>query len=92
MSRWVYISVVVMLSCPSMTCTARRSAPPSTRWVAKECRKVCGLIVWLHPAFRARSWIIRKTITRVSCFPLLLRNKYGVGALLACSDVRTWSM
>src|SRR5208282_5460934 len=28
---------------PSISCTARRSAPPSSRWVAKQWRKVCGL-------------------------------------------------
>lgn len=33
--RCVYISVVVMDSWPSISCTALRSAPPSTRCVAK---------------------------------------------------------
>lgn len=36
MSRWVYIWVVIMLSCPSICCMARRLAPPSKRCVAKE--------------------------------------------------------
>ena len=28
-----------------------RSAPPSTRWVAKECRKVCGLTFFSYTGF-----------------------------------------
>ena len=31
-----------MLACPSSSWIARRSAPPSSRWVANECRSVCG--------------------------------------------------
>ena len=31
-----------MLACPSIICTARRSASWSTRWVANACRRTCG--------------------------------------------------
>ena len=31
-------------ACPSSSCTTRTSAPPSSRWVANECRSVCGEI------------------------------------------------
>ena len=31
-----------MLECPSSSWIVRRSAPPSSRWVAKEWRSVCG--------------------------------------------------
>ena len=32
-----------MVACPSSSWIVRRSAPPSSRWVAKECRSVCGV-------------------------------------------------
>ena len=32
-----------MLACPSSSWIDRRSAPPSSRWVANECRSACGL-------------------------------------------------
>src|SRR3954447_5894405 len=38
----VYTCVVVTEAWPSSSCTTRTSAPPSSRWVAKECRSVCG--------------------------------------------------
>ena len=41
---WVYISVAEMSACPSRICTVRRSAPPSSRWVAKEWRRLWGEI------------------------------------------------
>jgi hypothetical protein len=74
LSMWVYISVVSIDSCPSISCTALRSAPPSIRCVAKECLKVCGLIFFLIPALAARSFIIVKIMALVSLFPLRLRN------------------
>ncbi len=27
--------------CPNSSCTVRISEPPSSKWVANECRKVC---------------------------------------------------
>src|SRR5699024_5145650 len=39
---WVYRWVVEREECPSTSCTARRSAPPSNRWVAAEWRSACG--------------------------------------------------
>lgn len=37
---------------------ARRLAPPSSRWVAKEWRNVWGLIFLVMPAFSASSFIM----------------------------------
>ena len=34
--------MVVTDAWPSSSCTTRTSAPPSSRWVANECRSVCG--------------------------------------------------
>ena len=73
-SRWVYISVVIIDSCPSISCMARRFAPPSIKCVAKLCLKVCGEIDFLKSILLARSFIMMNIITRVSCFPLLLRK------------------
>jgi len=48
----VYTCVVDTLACPSSSWIARRSAPPSRRWVANECRSACGCTV--PPGFTAR--------------------------------------
>ena len=40
----MYIWVVEMSAWPSISCTARRSQPPASRWVAKLWRSVWGLI------------------------------------------------
>src|SRR5439155_650364 len=42
-----------MSAWPSMACTERRSAPPSSRWLAKECRNTCGDTRRVTPAVRA---------------------------------------
>ena len=63
-SIWVYISVVPISSWPSMLCMARRLAPPSSRCVAKECRKVCGLIVFFSPVRSANSLMIWNMVMR----------------------------
>ena len=34
---WVYISVVLLLECPSNSWIYRRSVPDSNKWVAYEC-------------------------------------------------------
>ncbi len=39
---WVYIWVVDMSLWPSKACTNLKSAPPSNKWVAKECLSLCG--------------------------------------------------
>ena len=36
--------MVVTEACPRSSCTDLTSAPPSSRWVANECRRVCGEI------------------------------------------------
>ena len=41
---WVYSSVVDRSAWPSISWTLRRSAPPSSRCVANECRSRCGWI------------------------------------------------
>src|SRR5674476_735230 len=42
-----------MLACPSNSWTIRRSAPPSSRWVANEWRSVCGVARPPRPAAAA---------------------------------------
>src|SRR5215831_8382780 len=37
-----YLAVVLRLRCPSSSWMRRRSISSSNRWVAKQCRKVCG--------------------------------------------------
>ena len=39
-----------MLAWPSSSWIERRSAPPSSRWVANECLSVCGVTPGLVPA------------------------------------------
>ena len=73
-SMWVYISVVPMLSCPSRVCITLSDAPPSSSAVAKECRRVCGDIVFLIPAMAAYCFIIMNIMVRVRCAPRRLRN------------------
>ena len=74
-SRWVYISVVTRFSWPSIICITRKFAPPSSRWVAKEWRRVWGLIFFFIPAFLANSFIIISIIVRVNLEPYRFRNK-----------------
>ena len=38
----VQITVLLIAACPSSAWTVRRSVPDSSRWVAKQWRKVCG--------------------------------------------------
>ena len=63
----VYSSVVARSAWPSISCTERRSAPPSSRCVANECRSRCG---WTRsgssPAAPARRRRMRKAPARVS--------------------------
>lgn len=57
-----------MLSCPSIACIMRKLAPPSSRCVAKEWRKVCGLMLFVIPAAAASSFMKWNTIMRESDF------------------------
>ena len=74
-SMCIYISVVAMLSWPSICWMARRLAPPSRRWVAKEWRRVWGEIVLAMPALSASLLIIVNIIWRVSLLPRRLRKR-----------------
>src|SRR5690606_3321464 len=74
-SRCIYTSVVVILSLPSICCMALRSAPFCNKWVANECLKVCGLMVLLSPISIANRLMIVNIMARVSCFPLLFKNR-----------------
>lgn len=56
METWVYSWVVAMLAWPSSSCTTRRSAPPSSRWVAAECRNPCGPISGAPGIAETTSW------------------------------------
>ena len=38
---WVYISVVLLLECPSRDCMYRKSVPFSNKCVANECLRLC---------------------------------------------------
>ena len=62
-------------ACPSISWTLRRSAPPSSRWVANEWRSRCG---WTRPgsspAAAASLRRIRKAPARVRAPPLAFRN------------------
>ncbi len=49
-------------------------APPSSRWVANEWRKVWGLMCFVMPARAAACLMMVKSITRVSLPPRLLRK------------------
>ena len=46
--------MVARLLCPRISCTARRSAPPSSKWVAAECRKACGPVAAACGLYLAR--------------------------------------
>ena len=63
-------------ACPSISWTLRRSAPPSRRWVANECRNRCG---WTRPgsspARSASRRRMRNAPARVSAPPRALRNR-----------------
>ena len=49
----VYTIVVLRSACPNNSCTVRMSYPSSSRWVANECRNVCGPTRLVIPACRA---------------------------------------
>ncbi len=60
-----------MDSCPNMSCTALKSAPPVTKWDAKEWRKVWGDTGFWIFARSARCLMMLNTITRDREVPLL---------------------
>ena len=51
---WVYICVVEIFACPSIVWTARRSAPRSSRCVAKECLSTWGDMFFPMPALAGK--------------------------------------
>src|SRR3982750_2545520 len=66
-----------MSACPSISCSARRSHPPASRWVANVWRRVCGLIFLSRPALLAWRWTILYSPWRVSAPPRRLTNRRG---------------
>ena len=62
---------------PSSSWMARRSAPPSSRWVAKECRSACGCTAPCAAACRAHTRRRRRTSDVESRRPDLERNSAG---------------
>ena len=64
-----------MSACPSISWTARRSAPPSSRWVANECRSVCGDTCFSIPARVTYFCRIFQAPMRVSGWPRAFRNR-----------------
>src|SRR3972149_6721922 len=63
-----------MSACPSIVCTARRSAPPASRWPAKEGRRVWGEILIRPPAPRPHFAIRFHSVWRVIGRPRRLKN------------------
>ena len=59
--RCVYTCVVDNERCPSNSCTARKSAPLSSRCVANECRSVWGEIDESSPAWSKYLLNLRRT-------------------------------
>ena len=55
-----------ILACPSNSWTIRRSAPPSSRCVANEWRRVCGLTRSASPAVRAAALTAAHACCRAS--------------------------
>ncbi len=76
----MYTSVVAMLACPSNVCTLRRSAPPSSRCVANECRSLWGDDGFAIPAALAYRVISFHAACRVSAPPRGERNTTAVPA------------
>ena len=71
----VYSSVVARSACPSISWTLRRSAPPSSRCVANECRSRCGCTrSGSRPARSARRRRMRNAPARVSAPPFAFRK------------------
>ena len=80
----VYICVVPRSAWPSSSCTARRSAPPSRRWVAKVWRSACG---WVGTG--ALVSMIRRTSRGVSGLPRRFGNRNPPAGEGPASDA-TW--
>ena len=64
-----------------MVCTARRSAPPASKCVAKLCRSLCGLTFFVIPAATAYCLMRFQNPWRVIALPRLVRNTDRVGGL-----------
>ena len=79
-----------MSSCPSISWMARRLAPPFSRAVAKEWRRVCGETVFSMPASRAVFFIIISIMVRVRCAPRRFRNTYSSSPGLMFMTLRSY--
>ena len=77
----MYICVEATLTCPIMSLTAIRFAPPFIRAVAKLCLRVWGCTFFVIPTLLAVSFIIWKTYCLVSFPPLWFRKMYVPDAL-----------
>ena len=75
----MYRCVVATLACPRSSCTARMSAPPSSRCVANECRRVCG--VTRRPGRNAPVSFHKRTDIAGTERPSLPVEEQGRGAL-----------
>ena len=60
--------------CPKSACTNLKSAPPSNKCVAKECRSTWGEMDLFIPEKSDHLFKILLIIERVSGFPFLLKN------------------
>ena len=72
-----------MLSCPSISCTALKSAPFSIKCVAKLWRSVCGEIVFLIIKDLVARAGIKKTIS-----PHTLRHSFATHLIENGADLR----
>ena len=63
----VYICVVLKFTCPSISWTLLKSAPPSNKWVAKECRNIWGL-TWMF------SLVLSIILFKITLTPLGVRD------------------
>lgn len=66
---WVYICVMLIELCPSMSCIYRISTPASRRLVANVWRNICGVMCISIPAIDAYLFIILRTDWSDSCCP-----------------------
>ena len=78
-STLVYRCVVDRLACPSRSWIERRSAPPASRCVAKECRRACGVACSGSPFCRRYKRKVRCATAASSRFPRAPRNSGASG-------------
>lgn len=74
----MYICVVAMSTCPSISCTLLRFAPPESRCVAKQCLRVCTVRFFGSEVLAAYFFTILQMSMRSSGRPVLERNRLSL--------------